>query len=124
MKITGTEVAGLLDKGGVPLVALQAGETLLVLLGVGLVAFGLLAWVGYLKLGLAVILVFIGSLLVGTLAFRWFEPFRIRRRSDKIDPGGAFALYTSADGHGLWYVPASGDPLLLVTDGDDFVYVP
>ena len=40
------------------------------------------------------------------------------------DPGGAFALYTSADGHALWYVPSAGDPVLWVTDGENFVYVP
>jgi hypothetical protein len=40
------------------------------------------------------------------------------------DPDGAFSLYTSADGRALWSVPASGDPLLLVTEGENFVYVP
>lgn len=48
------------------------------------------------------------------------------RSADSVytDPGGAFALYTSQDGHTLWYVPASGDPVLWVTEGDNFVYVP
>jgi hypothetical protein len=40
------------------------------------------------------------------------------------DPDGAFSLYTSADGHVLWYVPATGDPRVLVAEGENFVYVP
>jgi hypothetical protein len=41
-----------------------------------------------------------------------------------LDPGGAFALHTSADGRSLWYVPSGGEPVLWVTDGKGFVYVP
>jgi len=40
------------------------------------------------------------------------------------DPAGAFALYTSPGGRTLWYVPASGEPVLWVTEGENFVYLP
>ncbi|HEY6107195.1 MAG TPA: MraY family glycosyltransferase [Anaeromyxobacteraceae bacterium] len=46
-------LCALLGATAVVLTRATAAETLLVLLGVGLVAFTLLAWVGYLKLGLA-----------------------------------------------------------------------
>jgi len=40
------------------------------------------------------------------------------------DAGGDFALYTSFDRRGLWYVPVAGDPVQWVTDGENFVYIP
>jgi hypothetical protein len=40
------------------------------------------------------------------------------------DPSGAFAFYTSTDGHHLWYIPQEGDPILWVKDGQGFVYIP
>ncbi len=41
-----------------------------------------------------------------------------------LDPDGAFALFTGMDGHSLWYVPSDGEPVLWVTSGEDFVYIP
>ncbi len=40
------------------------------------------------------------------------------------DPGGTFAFYTDSGGRTLWYVPAAGEPVLWVTEGENFVYLP
>lgn len=41
-----------------------------------------------------------------------------------ISEDGSFALFTDAGGSTLWYVPSAGDPVLWVTEGENFVYVP
>ena len=41
-----------------------------------------------------------------------------------LDPGGVYAFYTDSGGRTLWYVPAEGDPILWVTEGKNFVYLP
>jgi len=40
-----------------------------------------------------------------------------------VAPDGRYALYTALNGEGLWQVFASGEQVLLVTDGHHFVYV-
>lgn len=40
------------------------------------------------------------------------------------DPSGSYAFYTGPGGRTLWYVPAAGDPILWVTEGENFVYLP
>lgn len=40
------------------------------------------------------------------------------------DPAGDFALYTGAGGRTLWFVPAQGEPVLWVAEGENFVYLP
>jgi len=39
------------------------------------------------------------------------------------DPAGGYGLYTRADGTGLWYVPAQGEPIQLVFEGP-VLYIP
>lgn len=53
-----------------------------------------------------------------------FPPPNLGTEPVYSDPAGSFYLYTSADGHSLWYVPLSGDPELWVTEGEDFVFLP
>jgi hypothetical protein len=40
------------------------------------------------------------------------------------EPNNDFALLTSPGGRSLWYVPYDGEPRLLVSEGENFVYIP
>ncbi len=40
------------------------------------------------------------------------------------DPAGLFALYPGLDGHSLWSITLDQEPVQLVKDGENFVYVP
>lgn len=40
------------------------------------------------------------------------------------DPAGRYRLYTGPDRRGLWCVPAEGEPVLWVEQGNHFFYIP